>query len=158
MKKVLNVFFAIVLTIVICVGLDLASIFIFKVPLFAVLEDNNSINKVYKGIFYDTYKCASDDTPVIKSKNSKFVCSEEEIIKEIKDTTIDIDDFACAEALEEFYKDDEYIYYLGCIKSKYIIVTYENGATEDIKTAFKNGNVTINDLERYNIDFIKYEQ
>ena len=95
----------------------------------------------------------------LPNSQPEYVCSKEEKkIKEIKDTTLDMENFSCAEALEEFYKDEKYIYYLGCIKSKYIIVIYNNGVTEDIKTAFKNGNVTINDLERYNIDFIKYDQ
>ena len=45
------------------------------------------------------------------------------------------------------------MYFLGCIKSNYIIVKYENGYEEDIKTALKNGRITINDLDRFNINY-----
>ena len=76
-------------------------------------------------------------------------------VKSIVDTSKEIKDFGCLEALEEIYKDDNYTYYLGCLKSEYIIVTYVNGKTEDIKKALERGYVKVSDLDRFDIDYIK---
>ncbi len=65
---------------------------------------------------------------------------------------------SCLEALEEIYKDDNYTYYLKCLKSEDIMVTYENGKTEDIKKAFKRGYIKVSDLDRFDIDYIKEEK
>lgn len=64
----------------------------------------------------------------------------------------------CAEALEKFYEDDEYEYYFSCIKNDYIIVKYENGYQETIKSAFEYSAVSITDLDKYNIDYSKKEK
>ena len=98
--------------------------------------------------------------PQIKLKGTKFFCTidREDIgkVKEIIDTTKTKKDFACAEALEEFYQDDTYTYFYSCIKSKYIIVGYESGFEETVANALKHGTIKIKDLERFNIDYIKY--
>ncbi len=72
---------------------------------------------------------------------------------QITDRTI-TENMPCADALEKFYEDDNYEYYFNCIKSEHIIVEYENGYKEDIKSAFKYGTVTLGDLERFNIGYI----
>lgn len=77
---------------------------------------------------------------------------------EIVDTTKEIKNFACVEILEEFYEDDNYTYYYNCMKGKYIIVKYESGYEETVKNALKYQSITINDLDNYNISYIKYEK
>ena len=68
------------------------------------------------------------------------------------------ENMACAEALEQFYEDKEYIYYFPCIKSKNVIVIYSNGYQETVATSLEYGDITIEDLERNNIEFIKHKK
>ena len=64
--------------------LDLISIFTLNKPLFGIKVDNgDSVNIIYKGIFYDVYNCMEYSTPLIKSKGTKFNCTIN--IKEITD-------------------------------------------------------------------------
>lgn len=62
--------------------------------------------------------------------------------------------YACSMALEKIFEDNKNEYYLNCIKSEYIIVKYENGYQENVKEALKNGNIEIQDLDRFNIGYI----
>ena len=64
----------------------------------------------------------------------------------------------CAEALEGFYEDENYQYYYSCIKGKYIVAKYENGYEEKVSDALKYGTITISDLDKYNIGYIKYDK
>ena len=76
-------------------------------------------------------------------------------VVEIEDKTMENKDFACSMALEKIFEDNKNEYFLNCIKSEYIVVKYENGYQEDVKSALKNGGVTIYDLDRFNISYIK---
>ena len=64
----------------------------------------------------------------------------------------------CNTALEQFYEDKEYIYYFPCEKSKYVIVIYSNGYQETVKSSLEYGDITIEDLEKNNIEFIKQKK
>ena len=55
-------------------------------------------------------------------------------------------------------KDKEYIYYFPCEKSKYVIVIYSNGYQETVKSSLEYGDITIEDLEKNNIEFIKQKK
>lgn len=163
MKKWLRIGLGVIGIMILCNVIDLVCIFTINRPLFAIRTDNDgSINVVYKGIFYDTYDCAEYSALQIKSKGTKFSCaiSRFEIgnVIEIVDTTRDMKDFACAEVLEEFYEDDESVYYYNCIKSKYIVVRYESGYEETVENALKYGTIQISDLDDYNIDYIRYDK
>lgn len=79
-------------------------------------------------------------------------------IKELVDKTKEIKDFACAEALEGFYADNDYTYYWSCIKNDYMVVKYNSGYEETISVALKNGAIKINDLDRFDISYIKEEK
>lgn len=61
----------------------------------------------------------------------------------------------CDDAEELFFEDDEYEYFFHVIKSHYIIVTYNNGNSEDIITALNAGRATLSDLDEFNIGYIK---
>ena len=87
-----------------------------------------------------------------KNKNDKSETSNKKIVK-IEDTATP--DMVFAQAIEVFYKDKTHEYYFNCIYSQCIIVTYEDGTTENIKEALNNGNISINDLDIYNIGYRK---
>lgn len=113
MKKCVKIILYIIGIIILIFIIDLICIFAINRPLFAIRTDNDdSINIIYRGLFYDTYNCEKHSTPQIKSKRSKFSCTIDRTyigeVKEIVDTTKDIKDFSCAEALEEFYENINY--------------------------------------------------
>ena len=159
MKKTLKILLIIVNIIVVSIIIDLICIFTLNRPLFAIKVRTPY---TYKGIFYNTYNCPEYSMPQIKSKGSKFTCAVNttDIGKVIKivDKTKEIKNFACAEVLEQFYEDEIYEYYYDCMKSKYIIVKYESGYEETVEDALKYKTITISDLDRYNISYIKYEK
>ena len=75
MKKWLKIIIITICIILISVILDLFFIFTFNKPLFSIKTDNDdSVNVVYKGIFYDVYNCVEFVYPLIKSKGTKFNC------------------------------------------------------------------------------------
>lgn len=116
MKKWIKYMLGIIAIIILVIIIDITCIFTINRPLFAIRSENNgSNNEVYQGLFYNTYNCAEYSIPQIKAKWNKFSCAggKENIGKiiDIKDTSKEIKDFACAEALESFYEDDEYTYY-----------------------------------------------
>jgi hypothetical protein len=157
MKKWLKILIIIIIIGVFCFVIDVASILIFSKPIFAIKENNgNSANVVYRGLFYDTYNCIDNSMVQIKYKDSKYTCPFElkdiEVI-DIVDKTTEIDGFACAQALEKFYEDDNYEYYWSCIKGSYIVVKYSDGSEETVATALKNGKISINDLNDYKIGY-----
>ena len=159
MKKNLKIVLSIIVLMALFLIIDLICIFTLNRPLFAIRTENNgSLNKVYKGLLYDTYNCAEYSTPQIKLKGSKFSCAIDRVdvgkVIKIVDTTKNKISFACAEVLEQFYEDDENKYYFNCMKGKYIIVKYESGYEETVKNALKYGTITISDLDKYNIEYI----
>ena len=161
MKKSIKIIIGIVAIFSFTIIIDLICIFTINRPLFVVSEDYGEY-AIYKGIFFNTYNCPEYSIPQIKWKTSKFNCASMKTdlgkVIDIIDKTKTIKDFACAEALEGFYEDETYEYYYSCIKSKYIVVKYENGYEETVKDALKYGTIKISDLDKYNISYIKYEK
>lgn len=159
MKKLIKAILIIIGIILLSVIIDIVCIFSINRPIFAIKDDCDCIYHVYRGIFYDTYNCPEYSMVQIKSKGTKFSCANVRFdigkVIEIVDTTKDIKDFACAEALEEFYSDDKYSYFWNCIKGKYMIVRYESGYEETISSALKYGTINISDLDRHGIHYIK---
>lgn len=160
MKKWLKITLGVIGGFGLLLVIDLVCIFTIHRPLFAIKEDNgDSVNIVYRGLLYDTLYCHEYYTPQVKPKGTKISCAVERFdvgdVVSIKDTTKEINDFACAEALESFYEDDMYKYFWNCMKNKYMIVQYESGFEEPVSEALKYGTITISDLDRFNIDYIK---
>ncbi len=158
MKKWLKILLIILVIIIFLIVVDLVSIFTNNKPIFAIRKNDN----VYRGIFYDTYNCQEFAVPQIKLKGTKFSCTIEGIDSyntiKIVDKTLNINNFSCAEALEQFYEDDSYIYYWNCLKNEYMVVEYNDGNEELISTALEKGIITINDLDNYNIKYYKVEK
>lgn len=159
MKKWIKIILIIVGVIALCFVIDFICIFTINRPLFAIKAKQPY---TYTGLFYDTYNCPEYSIPQIKAKTTKFTCAIERgdigKVIEIVDTTKDIKNFTCAEALEQFYEDEYYTYYYSCIKSKYVIVKYESGYEETVDLALKNGTIKIEDLDTYKIDYIKNQK
>ena len=156
MKKVCKILVIIILSLIFYLFIDLNCIFFFKRPFLAIKVESES---KYKGIFFDIYDCPEYPMVQIKSKFTKFSCATSKfIIKEIVDTTKEMDGFACAEAIEEFYTDADYKYYYECMKSKYVIVRYENGFEETASEALKHSRINIEDLDAYDIKYYKYDK
>ena len=73
-------------------------------------------------------------------------------IIEIRDRAKE-EQLVCAEAEELFYEDETNRYFFNVIKSHYIMVTYNNGNSEDIVTALNAGRATIADLDEFGIEY-----
>lgn len=124
-------------------------------PLLKIREHYNGgkLNYKDKGILVDTY-CGVNGKKDTVIKGFSYSLPFEDTY-EIVDTTKDIPDFGCDTALEEIYEDEDYIYYLPCMKSQYIEVRYNNARKEKLISALANGNISIGDLDKFSIDYIK---
>lgn len=129
----------------------------------ALIFDNNPIIGISSrcckrsGILVDTHYCdnGKKDTVI---KGFSYSCNYMGGKYTLVDKTKDIKDFACAEALEEFYEDDNYTYYWSCMKNKYMIVEYDDGTEETISQALLKGHIDIQVLDKFDISYIKYEK
>lgn len=56
--------------------------------------------------------------------------------------------------ISTFYQDETYTYFFSMSQMhEYIIVEYEDGTTQNVKEALEAGNITIADLDRFNIEY-----
>ena len=91
-------------------------------------------------------------TATENSENQSAETTVARFIVEIHDRAKE-EQLACAEAEELFYEDETNRYYFNVIKSHYIMVTYNNGNSEDIVTALNAGRATIADLDEFGIEY-----
>ena len=108
----------------------------------------HKVEKLYDIIIrtINEYKQGTVSAPVPENNEVK--------VSEITDRTVN-EQISTDTALEKFYEDDENEYYYGSIKSEYVIVKYTDGSTETVSSALKNGKITLSDLDKYNISYIK---
>lgn len=155
-KYILIAVFSLIFLIII----DISQALIFQnSPVLKIREhfDGGALYYKDKGLITYTYNCIGEKRKTVL-KWEKYSCPLKETTFEIIDESKNIKDFTCAEALEEIYRDDEYIYFLSCMKSEYIKVNYSpNHFSENITTALKEGRVKISDLDIFKIDYIKKE-
>lgn len=108
------------------------------------LEDLDNNHIVYrKKLLTGNRNNAGDKTPSEVASN----------VVKIENTATP--DMVFAQALEYFYEDETNKYYFSCIMSSVIIVTYEDGTTENVSEAINAGRITIDDLDKYNIKYGK---
>lgn len=139
--------------------IDLMCIFLIHRPLLAIKEDNgDSVNLIYRGILYDTIICHESSETQIILKGFSYSCSYNGGNYVLIDKTKEIHNFACASMLEEFYQDENYVYYWDCIKGSNMIVRYENGFEETISKALEQNHIDIQILDKFNISYIKKVQ
>ena len=155
-KYILIAVFSVIFLIII----DISQALIFQNSSVLKIREHFDGGTLYykdKGLITYTYNCIGEKRKTVL-KWEKYSCPLKETTFEIIDESKNIKDFTCAEALEEIYRDDEYIYFLSCMKSKYIKVNYSpNHFSENITTALKEGRVKISDLDIFKIDYIKKE-
>lgn len=98
------------------------------------------------GFFYDK-----------SNKNNKTdVTTYDRKVMDIKNTSNS--DEVCADALEEFYQDDNYKYSFPCMMSSKIIVYFNDGTQEYVRDALNKKDITISDLDKYEIKYYKEEK
>lgn len=168
MKKGIKTILLVLGILMVIVLIDTIQAFYFdNSPVLKIREYYNGGNLNYKdkGLFVDTYcetngnkhtvikgghYSISDDTFYEKYNNNKSTQTSN-IIK-IRDR-VEEENLTCDTAFEKFYEDENNEYYFSVIKSHYIIVTYNNGISEDIITALNSGRVTILDLDDFDIEY-----
>jgi len=91
-------------------------------------------------------------TPPPPTESEPDVVTVTDIIDRAEEENLPTDD-----ALEGFWKDEEYTYYFPSIKSHHIIVCYSDGTQEPVRDAMAAGRVTIADLDRFGIGYYKEE-
>lgn len=154
MKKWMKISLGVLGGIILLFAIDFICIFTINRPLFAIKEDNgDSVHIIYRGLLYDTYNCNEYPTPQIKLKGNNMECLSIDFNKNIKSIVDNTE--TCDTAIEKFYEDSEYRYLFGCIKSQNVIVTYNDGTSENIKEALEKGKINISDLDRFNIKYTK---
>ena len=154
MKKIIKRFLIVIGVIVGIILLDSIQALVF---------DNNPIigiqtrNMKKVGILVDTHHCGNGkhDTVI---KGFSYSCNYEGGKFTLVDETKNKKDFACDEALEGFYADENYTYYWSCIKNKYMIVKYDDGSKELISDALEKKHIDIQMLDKFNISYIKEEK
>lgn len=111
-KLGLSIILRVIFVLLIIIILDVACVFIINRPLFALRKDN-----VYEGLFFNVYDC--DDDLEIKSKRSKFSCSESKLIDYgIYRVSVKKSE-SCNNELK-LYFDGERKVYLSCIDEVYV--------------------------------------
>lgn len=148
-----SLIFVVVAIIAVIVIYDFINIFNLES---AVLTEYKE-EKIYDGMLIDAYYCPWYSSYQVKFSFIDYSCSNVfeaayvvDIVDKVKENNL-----TCAEAIEEFYKDKEYIYYFSCMKSESVIVKYDNGAEETVTSALKAGRITIGDLDSYGIEYSK---
>ena len=69
---------------------------------------------------------------------------------------VDIEEITVAAMIEPFYTDELYEYVFANIESPYVIVYYKDGTAQLVRDALEEGNITIEDLSRFQVGFGKY--
>ena len=111
---------------------------------------DNAYRKKVKDWFW------KDNSNVDISNNSQSVTKTKNV-ERIIDHSVD-DGVSYDTALELFYTDDRYNYYFSNIISKYIIVEFNDGTKNNVKDALIAGEITISDLDKFEIQYSKTEK
>ena len=135
------------------------------------LSSNATLVTEYMGIGQDTKYCYFQDTFIIfmKEKNSDNpyfalkvdnddILEKKEEIDEPKTldyTKIDSERCKAEEGEYKFYEDENYEYYYTSKKTPYVRVYFENGEYDFVEFALKKGKITIDLLDKYEVDYIK---
>ncbi len=158
-KKIILIIIIIIIGII--VGDSLQALLFNNSPIIKIkinLTDSN-IKYIDKGLVVNHYYCNNNtEKTVFKGTNYNCLSNvENKKIKTIIDKTLNTQDFACLDVIEDFYQDENYIYYFNCAKGYAIVVVYEDETEEKVEDALKKGTITISDLDKYNITYGKRE-
>ena len=110
-------------------------------------------NALKRGVYIDGFMYLfGENNFMVKEISPDAKPDEADEIAKIVDRTKEAN-ITCAAAMEMFFDDGYTKYYFPAIKSQHVIVTYSNGASEDIVTALNAGRVTIKDLDEFKIEY-----
>lgn len=87
-----------------------------------------------------------------------ILLNKNNIIKEKSKLEIIDATYTCAQALEQFYEDDNYTYSFPCVKSSSMYVKFENGNKMLIVDALEAKKVTIDELIDAGLEVYKQEK
>ena len=110
-----------------------------------------------EGLFVNTYYCNPDEKYTVL-KGVKLSCPYKEQEFTFVDKTKEDENFVCDTALQNFFEDENYVYYWDCVKDEYMIVRYENGKEMTISESLKNHQFGIEKLDEAGIQYIKNEK
>lgn len=106
-------------------------------------------NIIYQGFGYKVFNCKEKDGKrkfYIKKYNTDFKCKNDFKISNKPHNM-------CDGALFYIYEDNNYKYYLPCLKSIYVL--FKNGTELKIDKAVQAGKISINELEGVGLNFVK---
>lgn len=174
-KKIIKKVFAVVLVFVISI-VAIGSITAIidgirfkneKEPIFVIKTVSKSPLKVtYKGLGYKVVRIpmVTELEPYRNYADAKFGSwfmdfEPEEVIPnhtllEIVDRTTE-EDFQVEDGAETFFEDKDYYYQFPCKKGIYVLVHFRDGQQLSVREALKKGDITITDLDKWKIDYIK---
>lgn len=145
MKKWMKITLGVVGGIVLLTIIDLVCIFTIHKPIFAIKEDNgDSVDRIYKGLFYDTYYCHEDSIKVL-TKGHKYTCAADIKIDKFNDYDFSVVVTTPTEHKKIFaftYNDVDYYY--G--NTDYKLYLTENNYRYDLETSLKNNLVIFDDI------------
>ena len=86
-----------------------------------------------------------------------FLFSKEKVFNK---STIEIIDatYVCNNSAEQFYEDNNYIYFFPCVKSNSVYVKFENGNKMLVVDALEEKKVTIDELITAGLKIFKKEK
>lgn len=156
MKGLLKVTLGVLAILILVIIVDLMWITIFKRPIFAVKEDNgDSVNMIYKGVFYDTYMCHEYTKPKIHLKGTKLTCTPKLSTYKIEDKNFIIEESNSLVNKKTFaftYNDIDYYYE----NTEFKIYIEENSNRYDLKTALENNLIKFNNILEKSIETITF--
>ena len=97
------------------------------------------------------------DSSNVDISNNSQSATKTKSIERIVDHSVD-DGVSYDNAFELFYTDDKYNYYFSNIISQYIIVEFDDGTKNNVKDALTAGEITISDLDKFEIQYSKTEK
>ena len=125
----------------------------------------------YSSIGVDTKLCYFQDTFIIfmKEENSNnpyftLKVDNDDILEKKEETDepkildyteIDCERCKAEEGEYKFYEDENYEYYYTKKKTPYVRVYFKNGDYDIVEYALKDGKITIDLLDKYEVDYIK---
>ena len=157
MNKKIKIILFIIGLILLLIGLDTCqALLLGRSPIIRyhyIIKGSSDVKIIDKGFLVDTYYCNNGNV-ISVFKGFNYSCITDNPSYKIEDTSLKDKDFSCPLSLEEIYRDENNTYYLPCIKSSKIIVTYKDGTQENIKDALAKGNIVITDLNKFNIIYL----
>lgn len=92
----------------------------------------------------------SDNDSEGEQTDDSNLSSEAKEVESITNSSIGL---SLADALEQFYEDESFIYIFGNPISEYVIVKYTDGSSENVKEALENGHIQISVLDEHGIKY-----